>query len=101
MDFVGGFMEEVIKIIKELQDNSGKRLQEILEEHKDNQILKDVLYFVYNPFIVTGLSSKKINKDLSNMTIIKVPKIRIVISVNMNLKLFFSRVLNIFYRKMV
>lgn len=66
-------MEEVIKIIKELQDNSGKRLQEILEEHKDNQILKDVLYFVYNPFIVTGLSSKKINKDLSNMTIIKVP----------------------------
>mgnify|MGYP006929004281 CR=1 FL=1 len=35
------------------------------------------------------------------MTIIKVPKIRIVISVNMNLKLFFSLVLNIFYRKMV
>lgn len=66
-------MEEVIKIIKELQANSGKRLQEILEEHKDNQILKDVLYFVYNPFIVTGLSSKKINKDLSNITIIKVP----------------------------
>ena len=33
-------------------------------------------------------------------TIIKAPKIQIVISVNMNLKLFFSRVLNIFYRKM-
>ena len=66
-------MEEVIKIIKELQANSGKRLQEILEENKDNQMLKDVLYFVYNPFIVTGLSSKKINKDLSNMVIKKVP----------------------------
>lgn len=66
-------MKEVIKIIKELQANSGKRLQEILEENKGNQMLKDVLYFVYNPFIVTGLSSKKINKDLSNMVIKKVP----------------------------
>ena len=68
-------MEEVIKIIKKLQANSGKRLQEILEKHKDNQMLKDVFYFVYNPFIVTGLSSKKINKDLSNMVIKKVPAV--------------------------
>ena len=60
-------MEEVIKIIKELQANSGKRLQEILEENKDNQMLKDVLYFVYNPFIVTGLSNKKMEKDTSDM----------------------------------
>lgn len=60
-------MEEVIKIIKELQANSGKRLQEILEKNKDNQMLKDVLYFVYNPFIVTGLSGKKIKKDVSNI----------------------------------
>lgn len=66
-------MDEVIKIFRELQNSSGKRLQEILEEHKDNQMLKDVLYFVYNPFIITGLSSKKINKDLSNMVIKKVP----------------------------
>lgn len=55
-------MEEVIKIFKELQKSSGKRLQEILEENKDNELLKKVLWFVYNPYIVTGLSSKKINK---------------------------------------
>lgn len=55
-------MEEVIKIFKELQESSGKRLQEILEEHKDNELLKKILWFVYNPYIVTGLSSKKINK---------------------------------------
>lgn len=66
-------MEEVIKIIKELQTSSGKRLQEILEENKDNQMLRDILYFVYNPYIVTGLSSKKINKDISNVTVIKTP----------------------------
>ena len=61
--------EEVIKIIKELQESSGKRLQEILEENKDNQMLKDVLYFVYNPFIVTGLSSKNIKKDVKDVVV--------------------------------
>lgn len=62
-------MEEIIKIFKELQESSGKRLQEILEENKDNELLKKVLYFVYNPFIITGLSSKKIRKDVSNVKI--------------------------------
>ena len=62
-------MEEVIKIIKELQANSGERLQEILEENKGNQMFKDILYFVYNPFIVTGLSNKKIEKDVSNIEV--------------------------------
>ena len=62
-------MDEVIKIFRELQNSSGKRLQEILEENKDNQMLKDVLYFVYNPFIVTGLSNKKMEKDTSNMKV--------------------------------
>ena len=62
-------IEEVIKIIKELQESSGKRLQEILEENKDNQMLKDVLYFVYNPFIVTGLSSKNIKKDVKDVIV--------------------------------
>lgn len=61
-------MEEVIKIFKELQESSGKRLQEILEEHKDNELLKKVLWFVYNPYIVTGLSSKKINKMVNKQT---------------------------------
>ena len=61
-------MDEVIKIFKELQENSGKRLQEILEENKDNELLKKVLWFVYNPYIVTGLSSKKINKIVNTQT---------------------------------
>lgn len=62
-------MEEVIRIIKELQVSSGKRLQEILEENRNNQMLKDILYFVYNPFIITGLSNKKIKKDVSNIKV--------------------------------
>lgn len=62
-------MDEVIKIFRELQNSSGKRLQEILEENKDNQMLKDVLYFVYNPFVVTGLSNKKMEKDISDIKV--------------------------------
>lgn len=62
-------MDEVIKIFRELQESSGKRLQEILEKNKDNQMLKDVLYFVYNPFIVTGLSNKKMEKDTSDIKV--------------------------------
>ena len=68
MDFVGGFMEEVIKIIKELQANSGKRLQEIINENKNNSLFRDVLFFLYNPYIITGLSTKKINKEVAMQT---------------------------------
>lgn len=57
-------MEKVIEILNKLKENSGKRLQEILEENKDNSLLKDVLYFAYNPYIVTGLSTKKMSKEV-------------------------------------
>ena len=55
-------MDEVIKIFRELQNSSGKRLQEIINENKNNSLFRDVLFFLYNPYIITGLSTKKINK---------------------------------------
>ena len=48
-------MEKILKILEEIKNASGKRKQEILE----------VLFFVYNPYIITGLSDKKINKQVS------------------------------------
>lgn len=62
-------MEEVIKIIKELQVSSGKRLQEILEENRYNRMFRDVIFFVYNPYKTTGLSSKNIKKDVKDVAI--------------------------------
>lgn len=59
-------MEEVIDILNEIKNASGKRKQMILEENKDNEALKQILCFVYNPYIVTGLSNKKINKVVSD-----------------------------------
>lgn len=57
-------MDEVIEIFKELQNSSGKRLQEIINENKNNSLFRDVLFFLYNPYIITGLSTKKINKEV-------------------------------------
>jgi DNA ligase-1 len=56
---------EIIKILKELSNSSGNHLQDILKENENNEDLKDLLFFLYNPYIITGLSSKKINKVLN------------------------------------
>jgi DNA ligase-1 len=55
---------EVLKVIKQIGDTSSRTEKEnILKQNSNNQLLKEILQFTYDPFIVTGLSSKKINKD--------------------------------------
>lgn len=57
-------MLEVLKAIKQIGDTSSRTEKEnILKQNSNNQLLKEILQFTYDPFIVTGLSSKKINKD--------------------------------------
>lgn len=68
-------MEEVIKIINELKNNSGNKLKEILEKNKNNTLLKDILFFVYNPYIITGLSKKKLVQKFRLLKTKKQPKI--------------------------
>lgn len=56
-------MQELKYIITELQSTSGKLDKErILKENSSNLLLQQVLKFVYDPMIISGLSSKKINK---------------------------------------
>jgi DNA ligase-1 len=58
-------MEEILLILKQIGDTASRNDKEsILSRNKDNQLLRDILYFVYNPYIVTGLSEKKINKKV-------------------------------------
>lgn len=47
-----------------LADNSRLAKLAILEKYKDNESVRYFLQFVYNPYIVTGLSDKKLNKDI-------------------------------------
>lgn len=57
---------DIKAIFDELQATSGRLDKEsILRRHKDNQVFSDVLNFVLNPYITTGLSDKKISKKVA------------------------------------
>lgn len=47
------------EVLNEVRKAKGKQKLEILKENKECQILEDVLYFLYSPRIVTGISKKK------------------------------------------
>ena len=58
-------MEELIRVIKELQVTTGRLDKErILQENKDNDFIKRVFKFTFDPYITTGLSSKKLKKKV-------------------------------------
>jgi len=57
-------MREILNIINQLSNTSSRTEKEnILRINSNNQLLKDILKFTYDPFIVSGLSKKKINKN--------------------------------------
>lgn len=59
-------MREVLHILEDIKNTSSRNGKEsILIRHKDNETLRDVLYFVFNDFIITGLSDKKMKKKVS------------------------------------
>ena len=59
-------MNELISSLKELRDESSKKVKtEIIQKYQTNPLFMDVLYFLYNPFIVTGLSTKKMSRDVT------------------------------------
>lgn len=61
-------MNQALDIIKQLKATSGRIDKEnILHQNRENLLLKEVLHFVYNTYIVTGLSSKKIAKKLPKL----------------------------------
>lgn len=58
-------MEELIRVVKELQATTGRLEKErILQENKSNDFIKRVFEFVYNPYVISGISSKKLKKKV-------------------------------------
>lgn len=54
------------KILEKIKNtSSSNEKQGILEQNKNDELLKEILYFVYNPYFKTGLSSKKIKKKIA------------------------------------
>lgn len=58
-------LQQIKGIFDELGAVSGRKAkEEILKQNKNNILFREILDFVYNPYIVTGISSKKIKKNL-------------------------------------
>lgn len=67
-------MQELVDIFSELATESSRNGKEaILKKHENNKLFRDVLEFVYNPYIVTGISTKKMKKKVNINEDINIP----------------------------
>lgn len=58
-------MKEVYEIFKKIEETSGKNDKvQIIKDNSGNEDFKEFLKFLYDDMITTGLSAKKINKDI-------------------------------------
>lgn len=58
-------MKDVIGICNELLSNNSRIEKEnILEKYKNNKLFVELLKFMYNPMIVTGLDKNKLSKNI-------------------------------------
>lgn len=61
-------MQNVAKIFSEIQNTNSKlEKQRIICENKDNKLFTDTLVFLLSPYILTGISTKKIKKKVSRL----------------------------------
>ena len=62
-------MKEVIRLFKQIQETSSiNDKKAIITANKDNELFKKCLKFLLDSNLVTGISSKKLGKKLSDMT---------------------------------
>ncbi len=58
-------MIEILHIFNQLTNTSGRNDKEsILKDNKNNELFKFTLNFLYNPYILTGINAKKLNKKV-------------------------------------
>lgn len=63
-------MERIKEIIEQLQATSSRNEKAaILEANKDNELWTEVLKFLLDPMVVTGISIPKLSKSLSGIDI--------------------------------
>jgi DNA ligase-1 len=60
-------LKQALDAIINIEQSSGmNRKLELLREQKDNETMKDILYFVYNPYIRVGIGYAKLEKAMPN-----------------------------------
>lgn len=58
-------MKEIVEILLQVEATSSKKEKEaILATHKDNELLRDVLNQIFNPFLKTNIAKKKLAKKI-------------------------------------
>lgn len=58
-------IERFYNFVEDINSSNSRIYKEqVLINYRDDEIIKEVLYFVYNPYIVTGISNKKIEKPV-------------------------------------
>jgi DNA ligase-1 len=71
-------MQTLLEITNKLQDVTGRKAKEqLIKDNQDNELFVETMQFLLNPYIVTGLSTKKIRKvlsDISQYKSIQIPK---------------------------
>lgn len=62
-------LKQALDAIINIEQSSGmNRKLELLREQKNNETMKDILYFVYNPYIRVGIGYAKLEKATPNDT---------------------------------
>ena len=65
----------LIFTLRELQqDNSRDGKQAIIKNNLDNELFVEVMQFLLNPFVLTGISKKKINKKVIEFGVSCIPR---------------------------
>ncbi len=56
---------EFKNFVDEIQQNNSRNYKlDILKKYKDNENIKFYLDFIYNPYKITGISEKKLYKEI-------------------------------------
>lgn len=59
-------MKQYVQIFEEIKNNSSRIAKEnLLKQYQDIEGFQDILRFVYDPMITTGLAKRKIEKDVT------------------------------------
>ena len=60
-------MKKVVKLCEQIESVKIKEASSILRQNKDNEKLLKILDFVFNPYITSGISDKKYNKEIKGL----------------------------------
>ena len=86
-------MNNLKQIFDKLQSTNGRiKKKTFLKKNIDNEMFKFTLHYLLNPFITTGLSTKKINKNIELISSLSLAQ-------NENETVYFKNLLDYIKRK--